>query len=341
MSMLQPGQDPPLSPSVPVASGAVTMRAQVADAVVRYGSLAVLNGVSLNLHAGEIFGLLGPNGAGKTTLMKALCGRLALDAGTVRIDGANPLRSRLVRRRIGFVPQDIALYSYLTVRENLAVFARLAGANRRGIAATIARTLARTGLAAQANVRCRDLSGGYLRRVNICASILHEPSLLILDEPTVGIDVDAREAIHDLLNDLRDQGTAILLTTHDLEQAQTLCNRIGVLVDGRFAAEGRPQDLLRHAFGELMELTAVVGVISADRERALRSIGMLPAATPGNWMSLLAADEADLLVLTKCFADAGIAIKELRVRKPDLGTLYFATIHGKLSPSSFAAADPA
>ncbi len=305
---------------------ASTTRLAVAGTRHNFGARAALADVDLELHEGEIFGLLGPNGAGKSTLMKAICGRLALDHGTIKLDGADPRTNPHARRKIGFVPQDIALYGYLTVRENLAVFAQLAGVARANMADVIGHALEITDLSPRADQLCRTLSGGYQRRVNICASILHEPTLLVLDEPTVGIDIDAREAIHTLLRDLRAHGTAILLTTHDLDQAQTLSDRIGIMQAGRFVREGTPADLLRAAFHGQTELITVLGNVDAHRAGALRALGLTPTAAPGTWMCLAPPAAIDLQAVSRRLIATGVTIKELRVRDPDLATLFVAAL---------------
>jgi ABC-2 type transport system ATP-binding protein len=314
-----------LRPADGPAEASIT-RLAVVGASHRFGTRVALANVNLELHEGEIFGLLGPNGAGKSTLMKAICGRLALDHGTITLDGADPRTDTHVRRKIGFVPQDIALYGYLTVRENLAVFAQLAGVARAEIADVIRRALEQTELTPRADQLCRTLSGGYQRRVNICASILHEPTLLVLDEPTVGIDIDAREAIHSLLLQLRARGTAILLTTHDLDQAQTLSDRIGIMQAGRFVREGTPADLLRAAFQGQTELITVLGNVDANRAGALRALGLTPTATPNTWMCLAPPAAIDLQAVSRRLVATGVTIKELRIRDPDLATLFVAAL---------------
>ncbi len=322
LSMSSPAQ----RRAAPTAAVEPSGRLVVRNARHNFGKRVALADVDLEIRPGEIFGLLGPNGAGKSTLMKAICGRLTLDQGTIELDGADPASSADVRTRIGFVPQDIALYSYLTVRENLAVFAELAGVPRPQIAEAIAQGLARTGLTPRADQLCRTLSGGYQRRVNICASILHQPALLVLDEPTVGIDIEAREAIHTLLLNLRARGTAILLTTHDLDQAQTLSDRVGILQAGRFIREGTPADLLRDAFIGQTELIAVLGKVDPGRATALRTLGLQPSTTPGTWMCLAPPAAIDLQAVSRRLTATGVVVKELRIRDPDLATLFVAAL---------------
>ena len=326
MAMTMPTPALRLMPEAPGPRTVTCPRVQVIGATHRYGTRSVLNGADLEIGAGEIYGLLGPNGSGKTTLMRAICGRLRLDSGTVRVDGADPYSSNTARSLIGFVPQDIALYPYLTVAENLSVFARLAGVPRAAIAENIESALGSTGLTARASQACGKLSGGYQRRVNICASILHKPTLLVLDEPTVGIDHEAREEIHTLLQDLRNRGTAIFLTTHDLDQAQVLSDRIGILKAGRFVLEGAPADLLRQTFGASLELTAVIGTADAAAHTTLRQIGLEPTATSGTWTCRTPPDPAKVQEITRRLASSGLDVTEVRVRKPDLSSLFVAAV---------------
>ena len=298
----------------------------VTDARHAFGSRVALDGVSLTIQPGEIFGLLGPNGAGKSTLMRAICGRVKLDGGRVLLDGKDPRTDRVARRGIGFVPQDIALYANLTVRENLQAFARLSGVTRRNVAAAVTFGLERMGLADHANHLCRTLSGGYQRRLNICASILHTPKLLVLDEPTVGIDIDARESIHALLQDLRNQGTAILLTTHDLDQAQVLSDRVGILISGRFVAEGAPKDVLRQLFEGRIEVVAELASTPVDSARAaMQAIG-LSAHSLHSWVGYFQPDDLDLPSVTRGLTAAGVPLKEMRIRQPGLTSLIVALI---------------
>jgi ABC-2 type transport system ATP-binding protein len=310
----------------PAAEPARPPRLEVRGAHHTFGARVALAGVDLVIRPGEIFGLLGPNGAGKSTLMKAICGRTMLDRGTIKLDGLEPNADAATRHKIGFVPQDIALYGYMTVQENLSVFARLAGVPKSEIAAAVGKALVRTGLGDRAHQQCRSLSGGYQRRVNICASMLHQPTLLVLDEPTVGIDIDAREAIHALLMDLRARGTSLLLATHDLDQAQTLADRIGILEAGRFVAEGAPGDLLVAAFAGKTELIAVLSKVDEVRGTAVRALGFVPSSTPGTWVCLAAIETIDLQAVARKLTATGVQVKELRIRDPDLSTLFVSAL---------------
>jgi ABC-2 type transport system ATP-binding protein len=187
--------------------------------------------------------------------------------------------------------------------------------------------LRRASLDDRAGQLCRTLSGGYQRRVNICASLLQNPVALVLDEPTVGIDVDAREALHELLDGLRDQGAALLLATHDLEQAQLMCDRIGVMHEGRICVEGEPAALLRRAFGTDKEVVVAFRASPSDLGRSvLRDMDFKPTQSPLTWFGRCAADRLDAGALGQRFAGAGLVVKEIRIREPDLASLFRDTL---------------
>jgi ABC-2 type transport system ATP-binding protein len=206
-----------------------------------YGRRAVLRDLTFRVHAGEVYGLLGPNGSGKTTTINVLCGLLQPDSGVASVEGEALTRDR--RARIGIVPQEISLYRHLTCRENLRLFADLYGFGGRKGADRIARVIDEMQLGEYADTPVAELSGGWLRRVNIAASILHGPRALVLDEPTAGLDVEARQELWELVHRLQAADVAILLTTHQLEEAERLCTRVGILGDGRIVAEGTLEEL--------------------------------------------------------------------------------------------------
>jgi ABC-2 type transport system ATP-binding protein len=211
-----------------------------------FGSRAAVDDVSFSVAAGECYGLLGPNGAGKTTTISMVCGLLDPDEGTVTIDGA-PGGSLEAKAAVGYVPQDLALYPDLTARENLEFFGQLYGLSGKGLATRISETLALVGLSDRGGDRIGSYSGGMKRRANIAAGLLHQPRLLILDEPTVGVDPQSRNAILGTVGSL---GIAVLYTTHYMEEAAKLCQRIGIIDDGRFIAEGTPHGLIDQHGGQ-------------------------------------------------------------------------------------------
>ena len=204
-----------------------------------------LGGLDLQVAPGEILGLLGPNGAGKTTAVSILCALLRPDAGSVVIGGVDALRhARRVRPLIGLVPQEIALYPALSARENLTFFGRLYGLSGALLRERVDEGLALVGLAEQADRPLSSYSGGMKRRTNLAAGILHRPQLLFLDEPTVGIDPQSRNMILENLKRLRDGGMAMIYTTHYLEEAAQLCDRVMVVDHGRMLVTGPPAALI-------------------------------------------------------------------------------------------------
>jgi ABC-2 type transport system ATP-binding protein len=299
----------------------------VVGAYHTYGGRIVLDNVYLDLRAGEIYGLLGPNGAGKTTLMRALCGRFRLDGGHVLVNGADPNRDSAARRGIGFVPQDIALFAHLSVRENLEVFGRFAGLQPGVLTERIELVMVLAGLTERGDQICGTLSGGYQRRVNICASILHRPSVLVLDEPTVGIDIDAREAVHGILQGLRAQGTAIMLTTHDLEQAEQLSDRVGIMIGGRLVVEGAPSALVNLHFSSTKEVVVTLSERpTAEVGATFSEMDVSQTQNPIVWSMRVAAEALEAGALARGLSEAGIRVKELRIREPDLASVFLDVV---------------
>ncbi len=208
-------------------------------------SRPALQDLNLNVRSGEIYGLLGPNGAGKTTAISIMSAGLLPTKGRVAIYGWDIVRHRRQAKcMIGLVPQDIALYSELTARENLAFFGRLYGLKGTELDGRISETLEMVGLSDTADRRVSQYSGGMRRRVNLAAGILHAPRLVFLDEPTVGIDAQSRNLILERLLTLKNKGMTMIYTTHYMEEAQQLCNRIAVMDQGRVIEEGQPHSLI-------------------------------------------------------------------------------------------------
>lgn len=297
---------------------------RVAGAALAYRGSRVLEGVDLALGAGETLALLGPNGAGKTSLMRLIAGRLAPGVGSVRVAGDDPHRTPAARRAIGWVPQEIALYPRLSVAENLSVFAQLAGIARHERAEAVATGLALCALAEVARRPVGLLSGGYQRRVNIAASLMARPRLVLLDEPTQGVDLHARAAIHAVLGRLREAGTALLVATHDFAEAERLADRVAILARGRIVTDGRLSDLLARIRADAPEHeAALVAPADAAAEVVLRRTGFLPVDTGSTWRARRLAGTpragADLLAALR---SAGVPIAEIRIRAPGLEAVY-------------------
>lgn len=214
----------------------------------RFGSLAALKGIDLTVLAGERIALLGPNGAGKTTLVRAICGRLRLDRGRIELFN-RPIHHLGALDQLGVVPQDLAIYGDLTTRENLEAFGKLHGLRGRALKKRVAWALDWIGLEDRANQVTKNFSGGMKRRVNIACGVMHSPRVLILDEPTVGVDPQSRHRIFDMLDELRSTGTTIILTTHHLDEAQSQCERIVIIDHGQVIADGTLNSLIDQTIG--------------------------------------------------------------------------------------------
>jgi ABC-2 type transport system ATP-binding protein len=309
----------------------------VRGALRRFGDRTALAGADLTARKGEVLVLLGPNGAGKTTLLRALAGRVRLDSGQIRIAGGAP-DDRAVRRRVGFVPQSIALWGRLPVRTNLEILGRLAGLGRHEIGPAVADALDWSGLADRASEPVERLSGGMQRRINIAAGTLHRPDLLLLDEPAVGLDPVARESVHRVLERLRDRGMGLILTTHDLVEAEALADRVAVLVGGVVRAADTIPILVGRLFGSDQEVLLMLASEPApDLRDFLRASLFSPTNEPRLWVGRLRGGLEQLPALRSELIRAGADIEELRVRQPGLHGV-FIELTGKVPKSMSDAA---
>ena len=299
--------------------------ATVRNATVQLGGKPVVQDVSLSLHAGEITVLLGPNGAGKTTLMRALYGGAALSGGSVLVAGMDPRRERKARRRIGFVPQEVALYPRLTVGENLETFAILAGLPRREARFRVCEVLDTVGLASAGGRLVGILSGGMQRRVNIACGLVAAPLLLLLDEPTVGVDLEARRVVHATLRRLASHtGIALLLTTHDLKEAELLADRVLILRKGQLIAHGRPRALIESMYGTVARwIEAVLSEVpSEDHAATLRGAGYEASADGLTWSRRPSRQVASAVALLEDLGIHDLRLREIRIRQPGLDDVY-------------------
>ncbi len=221
----------------------MTQALEVHGAIKSFGQTKALNGASFAVRPGELVGLLGPNGAGKTTMIKAIAGRVELDAGTIKMFGRD-LKRKDSRPELGVVPQELAIYKLLTARENLEAFGELYGVRGTALKERVQWALDWSGLDDRAKEPTKKFSGGMQRRLNIACSLLHKPKLLLLDEPTVGVDPQSRERIYDMLAALKRDGVSVVLTTHHLEEAEKRCERIVIIDNGAIVASGTVAELV-------------------------------------------------------------------------------------------------
>ncbi len=290
-----------------------------------FGERVAVDGVAFRIEPGEIYGLLGPNGAGKTTCISMIAGILPRDAGHVEIAGIDLDTGPPARARLGLVPQNITLYDDLTGRENLTFWGRMYDLRGDELSAATDRVLAAIGLKDRADDLVRTYSGGMQRRLNLGAGILHGPSVLILDEPTVGVDPQSRSALFDLIEGLRDDGVAVLYTTHYMEEAERLCSRIGIIDHGKLIAEGTRAELV----GSLgAEVRIEVGFEPAQNPAhaepvALKVPGVLRALVLDERLHVFANDGAGIVPgLLRALLDASLGPASVRVVEPDLEQVF-------------------
>lgn len=292
--------------------------------VRRFGDRVAVADVGFHIDAGETYGLLGPNGAGKTTTISMIAGILAADAGSVVLGGV-PITTAPgpQKRRLGLVPQEIALFEDLTARENLRFFGGLQGMRGARLDARITATLEMVGLADRADDRIDTYSGGMQRRANIAVGLLHEPDLLILDEPTAGVDPQSRNQILERIEQLSAAGLSVLYTTHYMEEAERLCDRVGVIDDGRLVAEGTRRELI----AQIGEHDRILLRGDGDLHTFATSTAGLPGvagATVADHTVEVLADEATavLAVIVGRAADAGVTVTGVEVHEPDLESVF-------------------
>jgi ABC-2 type transport system ATP-binding protein len=305
----------------PLADRPVVLRAR--DLRKRYGSLEAVRGVSFDIHEGETYGLLGPNGAGKTTTISMVCGLLARDAGEVTLDGT-PIDVGAVAAKagIGFVPQDLAIYPDLSARENLEFFGRLYGLSGARLRSRIAEVLEIVGLTARAGDRTDKFSGGMQRRLNIGIGLLHQPRLLLLDEPTVGVDPQSRNAILESIAALGKHGMAILYTTHYMEEAERLCDRVAIIDAGEIRAEGTRRELVALIGQQDTVRLTVSGDLAGAAADARAVPGVVRVDTRDDTIEILVADARRALPRLIDAVEDKAVIRGVDVVEPDLEAVF-------------------
>jgi len=297
----------------------------VVDSLVRsFGDLKAVDGVSFRIAPGETYGLLGPNGAGKTTIISMVAGLIAADHGTVTVAGeAMTERTTEPKRHLGLVPQEIAIYPDLSGRENLTLFGRLQGLRGGELKTRVEEVLALIGLTDRAKNRSKEYSGGMKRRLNIGIGLLHRPTLLILDEPTVGVDPQSRNAILESVEALASDGMAVLYTTHYMEEAERLCDRIGILDSGRLQAEGTRDELIRLTGGVDTIRLGGSGDLAGAAAELLEIPGVERVVTERRSAILTVKDAPTLVAQVVGTAAAhGITLSDVEILRPDLESVF-------------------
>jgi len=292
----------------------------ISEVVKTFGSVRALDGVSLEIGEGEFFGLLGPNGAGKTTLISCLAGLVRPDHGRLSVMGCDVRNDyREARRALGVVPQELVFDPFFSVRETLRIQSGYFGIRNNDD--WIDEILANLDLTAKAHVNMRRLSGGMKRRVLVAQALVHKPPVIVLDEPTAGVDVELRQGLWQFVQRLNREGHTVILTTHYLEEAETLCGRIAMLKNGRVVALDTTPNLLARFAGHALHLRL-------DNEDCLPAV-LRASATNANgyWIFPLAGcDEIESLLAS--VRQAGCTIRDLRLTQADLEDVFVGVMHG-------------
>ena len=300
------------------AMGTAPLR--VEGVVKRFGSLTAVDGVSFAIRPGECYGLLGPNGAGKSTLIRSVVGRVIPDAGEILVFGA-PARTSEARKALGWIPQDLALYPRLSCRENLATFGRYSGVSGAELDQAIHWCLEWASLADRADEIVGQLSGGMKRRLNMAAGLIHRPRMVLMDEPTVGVDPQSRLRIFEMIEALRAQGMSVIYTTHYMEEAERLCDRIGIIDHGRVIAEGTNDELVRGVFGTQRE---VMARFDGPEEKVAAWIERRGGKVVGGAGRFTVQNPAEIATLLEAAPREGFDVVDVSLHRPTLESVFLS-----------------
>lgn len=295
-----------------------------------FGPVTALDGFSLHVPAGSLYGLLGPNGAGKTTALRILCTLLAPDAGSVRVAGLDALQHpRQVREHLGYVAQEVAIDKILTGREMLRLQGALYHLGALHLRQRIDDLIQLLGMDDWIDRRCGTYSGGMRRRLDLASGLLHQPSVLVLDEPTVGLDIESRAVIWQVLRQLRDSGTTVLLSSHYLEEIDALADRLAIIDGGRVIAEGNPEDLKRALGGDRVTLRVREFSDASESERVQQVLQACPGVrqvvvnrAQGHSLNLVVDGEAVIEQLRRQLSEAQLPVFSLSQSRPSLDDVY-------------------
>ncbi len=307
----------------------------------RYGKQVAVESLNLQVKRGEIFGLLGPNGAGKSTTIGMLSGILTPGSGEILLNDSRFTATPQQKKLLGVVPQELAIYPKLTGRENLSFFGKLYGIRGQNLQNRIKEMLALVGLTERGNSLVEEYSGGMKRRLNLAAGLMHRPQLLLLDEPTVGVDPQSRNHIFEGVKELNRQGLTIIYTSHYMEEVEGLCDRAGIMDNGRLIACDRVSNLVNGMGGSVIEITAATAGISEHLLDALRNLGTVNSvvvfevdkpSTADSHDSLIRLNtdtpDAELPAIMTVINANQVAVKAISITRPSLEDV-FLSLTGK------------
>ena len=313
-----------------------------------YGSSVAVKDVSFKIEPGEIFGLLGPNGAGKTTTLRALCTLITPDAGLLEVSGVSVIdQPRIARQRLGYVAQEVALDKVLTGRELLELQGAIYHIPSKLAKERINKVISLLEIKDWADKKTGTYSGGIRKRLDLAAGLLHQPDVLVLDEPTVGLDIDSRVAVWDFLRQLRDSGTTVLITSHYLEEVDALADRVAIIDKGVVIATGTPSELKDRVGGDRITLRIREFSPAEEAERAKTLLALLPIvqeviinAAQGNSLNLVVTPQSDALIkIQQSLQEAGLPIFGIAQARPSLDDVYLAATGRTLMDAELAASN--
>ena len=295
-----------------------------------YGEIEAVKGISLQVARGEVFGLLGPNGAGKTTAISMLTGLLEPNAGRISVDGLDlETHTNEVKAKLGLVPQELALYPTLSARQNLVFFGRIYGLKGKGLKQRVDEVLEMIGLTERADGAIKSYSGGMKRRVNIGAGLLHKPDVLFLDEPTVGVDPQSRNAIFESVEALNRAGMSVIYTTHYMEEAQRLCHRVAIVDEGELIALDTPTALIRSLGGGIVIIGIAEGAPEDLTERIAQAAEVKAATRSDGQIKIETQRLQEGLMATLDITNQlDVRITSLEILEPNLESV-FLNLTGK------------
>jgi len=302
------------------------------DVVKRYGDKLSVDHLSLSIDQGEVFGLLGPNGAGKSTTIKMICGLLRSDQGEIEIDGLSVRKYPLeVKSRIGIVPQELAIYDNLSAKENLSFFGRLYGLRGRELNQRVEEALEFVGLSDRRGDKPNAFSGGMKRRLNIACAVVHKPKLIIMDEPTVGIDPQSRNHILESVRELNRNGTTVIYTSHYMEEVEAISARVGIIDHGRLIAVGHQKDLMNQVEQEERLIIETENLSDAAIDEIRRHSSVHTVIREESLLEIsLENSQSYLQDILFILSKNDVRIISLKSVEPDLETLFLALTGRKL-----------